>query len=415
MSTHSLFSPSASSRWIPCPGSMAFPENQAEGGSSTFADNGTASHAWAAACLVEGTDASTVEGAVIDLNGNNYTMDEERIGFVQMYLDDVRRRAMGGQLFVEYRVDLSDYLGEGQGGTADALIYLPAHKTLIIEDLKYGTGEQVFASYPIAPDSEEREINPQLGLYALGGLKDAMLFGDVEKIVVVICQPRLHHIDEFTISVEDLQKFGDKAAWAVKHATKAMKLAPDDPKLQDYLCAGEKQCRWCRVVTCPAREKRIQAEIRADFDSLTSTPDVPTGTSLSRAYGVLPFIENWIKSVREEVARQVTAGTFIGEDGKPMKYVEGKPGKRTWSDETAATAQLVAELGANAYQPAKIITAPAAAKILDKKATKDKWQKLFEPLIKKAPGRPVLALGSDPRPPFIGTAGADEFDELEAE
>jgi hypothetical protein len=393
---------------------MAFPENQSGGGSSTFGDDGTASHEWASQCLTRNMHAVDFLGATQEINGRTYTMDEDRAAFVQVYLDDVRRRAIGGQLFVEYRVDLSDVLGPEQGGTADAVGYVPHLKTMFIEDLKYGTGEKIFASYPVSSGSDDRGINPQLGLYALGMMKDAMLFGEVEKVIVAICQPRLHHIDEFEISVEALQAFGEKAAWAVKHADKAMALAPADPALEAYLCAGEKQCRWCRAVTCPAREKRIAAEIRADFDSLVSTPDVPVGTSLARAYGVLPFIENWIKAVREEVARQVTAGEFIGEDGKPMKYVEGKPGKRQWADELAASAALVVELGEGAYQPRKIITAPAAAKILDKKDTKDKWQRLFEPLVKKAPGRPVLALGSDPRPQFISTANADEFDELEA-
>ena len=34
MSTHSLFAPSAASRWMACPGSMAFSENREQGESN---------------------------------------------------------------------------------------------------------------------------------------------------------------------------------------------------------------------------------------------------------------------------------------------------------------------------------------------------------------------------------------------
>lgn len=415
MSTHSLFAPSASARWINCPGSMAFPENHV-GSSSTFADDGTASHEWSADCLRNGGDAEKFISAVIGLNGKTYTMDDERAGYVQVYLDDVRRRAIGGHLLVEQRVDLSDLLGEGQGGTADAAIYLPRQKTVIIEDLKYGMGEKVFASYPL-PGTDKREINYQLGLYGWGLVRDFGLLGEVEKLVVVICQPRLNHIDEFEISIEDLEAFAEKAKFATVHAGKAMTLAPNSAELEGYLLAGEKQCRWCRAVTCVAREKRIAAEVRADFETIAiETPRVPIDDNrLQRAYSVLPFIEDWIKAVRAEVLNKVMAGEFLGEDGKPMKFVEGKPGKRVWLDEAAAGAALISRLGDKAYEPQKLITAPAAGKLLDKKATKKVWEDEFVPLIKKAPGKPVLALGSDPRPAFIAAAGANEFDELGAD
>jgi uncharacterized protein DUF2800 len=377
-----------------------FPENREDGGSNTFADDGTASHTFAALLLEAGHSAADKIGWQTFVNDVQYGLDEARADFIQIYLDDVRRRAIGGHLFVEQHVDLSEYLGEGQGGTADAAIYKDGH--LIVEDLKYGTGEKVYA-----------KDNPQLLLYALGLLKDFALFGDIEKVTVVICQPRLGHIDEFSISVEDLlEGFAKKASEAVYFA----KLAMDGRAKEDHRHPGNKQCRWCRAVLCTARENFIMEQTRSDFEVIeVSPPIVPRDTAqLSTAYSAVPLIEDWCRAVRYELGKLVAEGAqVIGSDGKPFKFVEGKQGARAWDDPKAAEAALVGQLGPKAYTEPKILTAPAAAKLLDKKATKALWADVFEPMIKKAPGKPVLALGSDERPPYSGTAEAGDFEELE--
>jgi len=391
---------------------MAFSQNQEQGGSSTFADDGTASHEWAALCLNSGKDAELFIGSVKEINGAIYTMDESRASFIQVYLDDVRRRAIGGTLFVEQHVDLSDILdAEESGGTADALIYLPAAKHLIVEDLKYGTGEKVYARI-------DGEINPQLGLYLLGALKDVEMLGyEVEEVTGVICQPRLGHIDECTLTVKDLLCFGQAALLARNQASIALTQSSDGSDA--YLNPGEKQCRWCRAkAVCPALSKHVAESVRCDFETIQAEPPIaPRGTDkLGLAYMAVPLIEDWCRAVRAELNALVSAGTkVIGPDGLPYRLVEGKEGSRAWSDTTQAESALLGQLGPDkAYAPQKIITAPQAAKLLDKKATKAIWADVFEPLIKKPPGKPVLALGSDPRPPFTGAADANDFDELRA-
>jgi hypothetical protein len=57
-----------------------------------------------------------------------------------------------------------------------------------------------------------------------------------------------------------------------------------------------------------------------------------------------------------------------------------------------------------------LLTAPAAGKILDKKATKKIWTDLFEPLISRPHGQPILVLGSNPQPAFTGAATAEDFE-----
>jgi hypothetical protein len=398
MSSHSFFSPSKAHMWMVCTAALTQPENQVDGGSSVYADDGTASHYWSALCLQRGCYAEFYLGVDIEINGVIYTMDETRAAFCQVYIDDVRRRAIGGTLFIEYGIDLEWLLGADQGGTMDAGIIVGDH--LIGEDLKYGTGEKIFAQY-------DGKINPQLGLYLLGLLRDARLMGhDPKKITGVIAQPRLNHIDEHTVTVEALEAFGRTAAAAVAETRKSPTFRP-----------GEKQCRWCRVADCKARTAYIQEQSRLDFED-TAPPVLPAAAAdLAKLYTVLPMVETWVRSVREEMHKRVNDGLhIIGPDGKPFKFVEGKEGPRAWADLGQAEAALLGQLPKDkVYTAPKVISAPQAAKLLDKKATKQLWKDAFEPLIRKAPGKPILVLGSDPRTPYVGAALETDFEELQSE
>ena len=402
MSTgHKLFSPSKSHMWIACPGSMAFPENQdPDGGSSTYADDGSATHYFASEALLGRKHTTCV------INGKEFTQDEDRAERVQGYVDDVRRRAAGGYLFVERFVDLSHILGEDQGGTADAVIAFPSRRMAIIEDLKDGSGEKVYASY-------QGEPNPQLALYALGALPELELFGEIDNVQLVIYQPKLNHIDEFEISVEALRAFGAKAALAVSLAQSAMVSGERSLTTAGYLHAGIKQCRWCRAKhRCPEIARSVAEEVRLDFEGETAVVPVADFVELAKHYASIPLIEIWIKAIKAELETQVANGAqVIGPDGKAYKFVEGKAGDRKWSDEKAAEAALVGVLGPKAYTEPKVLTAPAAAKLLDKAKTKAQWTDVFAPLIKRSSGRPTLALGSDPRPPVAAAASSSDFED----
>ena len=281
MSEHKLFSPSKAGMWLNCPGSMAFPENQdPNGGGSSYADDGTATHHWGATFLKSGEDVHAHIGETITINNTEYTLDEERAVRVQGYVDDVRRRALGGYLFVERYVSLESVLGENQGGTPDVSIVIPERRLGIIEDLKDG-GERVYASYPVSPATdttpEVREPNPQLALYALASLPDWDMFGDpIEEILLVIYQPKVGIIDEYLMSRMALVEFGRKAALAVQLAGFAMVSGPASLTTAGYLHAGAKQCRWCRVAAkCPELTAYTERETRLDFEDVDSQPSIP--------------------------------------------------------------------------------------------------------------------------------------------
>jgi len=179
---------------------------------------------------------------------------------------------------------------------------------------------------------------------------------------------------------------------------------------------GEKACRWCKAKSeCPALQKWASDAVRADFETITEPKDIAPVSDLSAAMRAVPLVRLWCDAVEASAIEHVQAGeSVIGSDGQPMKFVEGKLGKRRWSvDPGQVEAALVGQLGDKAYEPRRIITAPAAGKLLDRKKTKNLWTDIFAPMITRSPGRPMLALGSDPRPVFTGSADVAEFEETD--
>lgn len=456
MTVHSKSSPSSADRWMLCPGSAALPENQpGQGGSSNYADEGTAAHTLASECLTQGTNATDFIGKVIPVLDdagneiNQFTVDAEFADNVQSYIDDVRSRAIGAHLMVEQRVDTSPWLGMEvcpecggscvdadvgpcikcgrageipQGGTSDAIIYDDIFELLTVEDLKFGRGIKVWAGSDNQSLPPHKRINRQLGIYALGSLEKVELLGKVETVHVVINQPRINHLDSFQISLEELALFGEDVKAAQVEIEAAQAAYIENGLAGDfllYLNPGEKQCQWCRAqATCPKLRAKIEDDTRSQFTDIEDQPPMAPSRmeDISRAYSALPLISAWCKAVAAEVHRLVATGSqVLGRDGKPLKFVEGELGDRKWNDEEAAEELLLGQLGEDAYAPRKIITASVASKKLDRKKTKALWNDAFVPLISRAKGKPILVQGSDPRPPYDNSAKAEEFEEIGVE
>ena len=458
-SEHSVFAFSASPRWIPCPGSMAYPENTAadvDGG--VYADEGTAAHTLASWVLKDKRKrCDDFIGQKIKANTREFEVTEEFAMHVQTYVDDVQRRAIGGFLMVERRVTLAGVEGfdESNYGTSDAIMAIDDKESLpleirkrrvaadpnekyeryaygVVEDLKFGMGEKVYAWQLAQPDDpftmdiyaegdEPAKVIPnyQLMMYALACLADIrLLIDEPDYILIVINQPRLGHISELRVPIAVLERFALFAAEALKKAERAMVDGVNYVEAEGdrYLNPGKKQCRWCRALArCPAAAKRVQEETAAGFDVIAEEPpQVPVNApQIARAMLAVPFVSDWCRAVMAKANEMVAAGIdIIGPDAKPYKFVEGEQGDRKWADEKKAEDALTGVLGPKAYQPQKILTASGASKVLDKKTTKETWNDVFVPLIKRAPGKPVLVMGSDPRPAFSPAADSDEFEEV---
>ena len=382
MAQHSLLSPSGAHRWMRCPGSIGA-ESGLPDTSSKYAAEGTAAHELAAKCLELEANAEAVIGDTMTVDGYDFTVTADMAHHVNDYCKLVREYAEGGQLLVEKRVNFSEAIGVPDStGTSDAIVIHPDRLTVI--DLKYGMGVKV--------DATENE---QLQLYALGALHDYGMMGDFNEIVMVVHQPRLNHVSEWSIPVEKLEEFRENARLAAIEA-----LDHSSPRLNP----GEKQCRFCKAkATCPALKAEISDAIGgiatpADFADLA----VADEDDVSRAMARVELVEQWCKAIRAEVERRL----FAGEPVAGFKLVEGRRGNRAWSDEAAVEKLFKSfRLKQEEMYDFKLISPTKAEKILKTK-NPGRWEKV-DALTSRGDGKPSVAPATDRRP-ALAVSSSDE-------
>lgn len=361
---HAKLSPSAASRWMNCPGSVALCATVPRK-SSSFADEGTAAHGLAERCLIEKVDAAAYVGRIISVlpRGTSilkpgakpgkdcYEVNDEMVESVQMYLDAVREP--GCQIVPEARLSLEHYW-PGMFGTADAQAFDKATGTLHVFDLKYGAGVLV------APD-----WNPQAMIYALGALgPEAPAW--VENVRIVIVQPRHRNggVMDWTIPSEDLMKWANEELVPAAHRT----MEKDAP-----LVAGDKQCRFCDAkAICPALlGKSLEIAQTAFKDVITEPKTVhlpdPASMTTEQIANVLDFSEllsSWVSAVNAHAEQIALNGGVI-----PGRKLVRKTTRRKWIDE-AATAQALAPLGEALYERKLKSPAQVEKLVKDKDAKK---------------------------------------------
>jgi hypothetical protein len=203
------------------------------------------------------------------------------------------------------------------------------------------------------------------------------LIHDIEKIVIVIIQPRLDHIDEWSLSVEELLKWG---AWISERAELA--LSADAER-----APGEKQCQWCKAkATCPALERYTKRILMSDFDCLES-PEKLDDDQLREALEAKKLIVGWLEAVEKLVVERLESG----EQFPGFKLVAGRS-LRKWVDEESASKVLVQLVGDDAFER-KLLSPSKAEKLLGKTRKGG-----IEDIIIKPEGKPTLAPESDKRP-----------------
>jgi hypothetical protein len=374
MSAHAKLGASGSHRWAACPGSVKAEEGIQER-RSAFADEGTAAHELAELVLSQGGDCQHWVGRAL-IENNAHTVDREMADYVQVYVDYVK--SIKGRHEYEQRVEFTDWVPDGFG-TADALVLQDT--TLYVIDLKYGKGVPVSAFE-----------NTQGILYALGAAADYEFLRDIQTVIIVIVQPRIDSISEWSINKEELLRWGE---WLSERASAA--LAEDAPRV-----AGEKQCRFCRAKPTCAQLLRVTHEVIAtDFDNLAqiANPDTLTARQLKKALDNKALIVSWFDAVEQHAFDLLDSGkSFPG-----YKLVAGRS-LRQWADEASAEQTLVDLLAEEAYEK-KLLSVAKAEKVLGKSRAG-----AIADLIVKPQGRPVIVREDDKRAPLGVEAG--DFDEF---
>lgn len=408
-SNHSIFSPSGSSMWAYCSGSL-IPNLFKPDTSGEDAAYGTVAHGVAEQWLKTDERPDHLIGTTEKVGEYKIDIDESMLGFVEQYVDWCRY--LPGVHFVETKVDHSDLTPlKKQGGTADHAACVPGHLT--ITDLKMGKGIKVFA-----------KDNTQGILYAWGFFRKYDDLFDFEKITIRICQPRLDHFDEWEITRAELIQWAD---WLKGRAFAAWcRDAERTP--------GTKQCQWCKIdKDCAARAVFISKltdgvfenldapvttddmnELMSEIDSgLFTIRPVEVGMLTIEQKVVLSRYWTLVESFFQAVINDINERALSGQAVPGKKVVEGKS-NRVFVGGDAATEHLeFLGLDYDDIRPRGMIgITEAESKLLKLGYKRKTLPDLLKPVVRKPPGKPTVVDEDDPRMP-LSHKDSDAFENLD--
>lgn len=365
---HSEVGPSALERVLECPGSVQLSRGLPDT-ASAYADEGTFAHHISELCRLNDEPAEVYIG--LESHCGRFTVDKPFADAVQQFLDYVAE--FPGEMLVEQRVEFDAWVPNGFG-TSDDLRF--DEGMCYLTDLKFGQGVKIFVRDPVT-----KKLNVQMLAYALGVFQDFGHLYDIDCFQLNICQPRIDHIDEETVSLKEV------LLWARDQLQPIVETAlGSNPPFQ----AGE-HCRWCRARdSCAHRKDWTLAQMLDELDDLESMkdPDLMDNEDLAIAMSVVDVIRAWCNDIESRTVSEVQAGRDVG----GWKMVAGRS-IRKWRDADEAEAALrKTKLKVAEILPPKLISPAQAEKLLGKK------HPLMTELVIKPPGSPKLAPPTDPRP-----------------
>lgn len=402
---HALLSPSSAKRWINCPPSARL-EAALPSRTNDAAEEGTLAHRLAELILrfeIGEFNKLQYENLLIPVKAHKF-YSKEMLDYVTEYTDYVletylaaKKTCKDAVILLEEKIDLTAFIPEGFG-TGDVQII--ADGTLYFIDLKYGKGVPVYA-----------EGNEQLMVYALGSLVANQPWYSIEKVKIVIYQPRLSSVTDFVISVTDLGRW---AALVLKPAANAAFHGGGT------LSPGE-HCHFCKVAgTCKANAAFNLQIVQQDFSEVPQNitdlepalvdPSKLNDAEVSFILERSDLLVKWVNSIKENAYEQAKTG----KKWPGFKLVEGRSNRVIKDKEGAQKALAQAQFNMlDYYKPSEL----KGIGDLEKLVGKNNFNSLLGPFIIKPAGAPTLVPVSDKRTELnsIEAAQADFAEYVETE
>lgn len=360
--SHAKLSASSSTRWLACSPS-AMLNAEIPDVTTEYAKEGTCAHELAEFKVnkllgIESTDPTE------NLDYFDQEMSDCTDDYVQ-YISEQISKYTDPVVMVEQRLDFSKYVPDGFG-TGDCIII--ADEILTVIDYKHGKGIAVSA-----------ENNSQMMLYALGAMELFDSLYDISEIKMVIFQPRIGNVSEYTITAKELLD------WAENTLRPIAELAA---KGEGEFCAGE-HCRFCKVkATCRKRAEYNLMLAQYDFAPPATLEDTEIEAIIEKA----DALAAWASDVKEYALSQALSG----KQWTGYKVVEGRS-TRKYTDEKAV-AKAVQAIGKNPYGEPEVLGITAMTKLL---GGKKKFDEVLGGLTYKPQGKPTLVPVSDKRKAWI--------------
>lgn len=323
---HARLSPSASKRWMTCPGSIRLSEEvKSEDKPTKYAAEGTVAHEIGEKCLLEGKEPRDFLGKVFTVDGFKIKVTENMTNAVEEYvnyiIDHITNAEIQSDTNVELQVEVWCSLKHLDipgldGGTSDCILINREHRYIEVIDYKHGQGVAV-----------EVEGNTQAMCYGLGAISNM----DVElgewQIINTIVQPRAFHPDgpirSETLTEDDIFAWQNEKLIPCAEATK-------DPDAE--LVPSDEGCRFCPASgSCPALYDKTQEIAMADFaedkfpdpESLSSEQKQVIMDHATMIKSFIVAVENQIKIDMDHGSKEYKDKYKLVRKTTQRKFVDG--------------------------------------------------------------------------------------------
>jgi hypothetical protein len=320
-----------------------------------------------------------------------------------------QRDLLGATMFCEEAVPIDHITGE-QDATGSSDVVLITDDTCMVIDLKLG--RMPVTAYEVVTPAhqdiltleqvpERVEPNSQVAMYASGTLRKFELFGSFKHVVLIISQPFLNKVSQWSGTVAELNVTIERLRRRAKECDEAPVFSPTPSN-----------CHFCKASgNCKAQDAAV-LDALTDFDDVTQAkPKVVSDVQLGTKYALIPMLTDWIKAVETRTYAALQQGLpVMRSDGVGYKLVPGKKGNREWISEEEAIAALKKMRLKDEQIFISKLKSPTQIEPLGKPPKVKKGEPPIPPvlgptqfnrvlkLITQSEGKPVIALSTDPRP-----------------